>query len=209
MARYTEALCRLCRREGMKLMLKGERCYTEKCAFHRRAYAPGSSAQKRPPKNSDYGVQLREKQKVRRAYGVLEGQFRHYYEVANRLKGVTGENLLALLERRLDNVVFRAGFAINRNQARQVIRHGHIIVNGRKVNIPSFQVRPGDVVTVKEKSKNIAPILKALEVSLKRQEISWLDVESEKLIATVKDMPSRSDIDLEINEQLIVELYSK
>ncbi len=209
MARYTDANCRLCRREGMKLMLKGERCYTEKCAFNRRSFAPGQHGQRRANKVSDYGVQLREKQKVRRVYGVLEAQFRHYYEVAARKQGVTGEALLSLLERRLDNVVFRAGFAINRSQARQLVKHGHMRVNGRKVSIPSFLVKPGDVVTVKEKSRNIAPILKALEVSLKRQELGWLEVAPDQFAATIKDVPHRSDIDLEVNEQLIVELYSK
>ena len=208
MARYTEAQCKLCRREGMKLMLKGERCYTEKCAFNRRSYAPGVHGQ-RPRKLSDYGLQLREKQKVRRVYGILENQFRRYFHMADGMKGVTGENLLSLLERRLDNAVFRAGFAINRSQARQLVRHGHIRVNGRKVDIPSFLVKAGDVITVKDKSRNVAPILKALEVTLKKQNIGWLELEPEKLAATVKDLPGRTDIDVEINEQLIVELYSK
>jgi small subunit ribosomal protein S4 len=192
----------------MKLMLKGERCYTEKCAFNRRSYAPGVHGQ-RPRKLSDYGLQLREKQKVRRVYGILENQFRRYFQMADGMKGVTGENLLSLLERRLDNAVFRAGFAINRCQARQLVRHGHIRVNARKVNIPSFLVKAGDVITVKEKSRNVAPILQALEVTLKKQNIGWLELEPEKLAATVKDLPGRSDVDVEVNEQLIVELYSK
>ena len=209
MARYTDPKCKLCRREGIKLLIKGERCYTEKCAFNKRAYAPGTTGQRRPPKQSDYGIQLREKQKVRRHYGLLEKQFRLYFFKADGMKGVTGENLLSLLERRLDNAVFRAGFAINRNQARQIVRHGHIKVNGRKVDIPSFQLKPGDLITVKDKSRNIAPILKALEASLKRQDIAWMEIEPEKLSATIKDLPTRTDVDLEINEQLIVELYSK
>jgi len=192
----------------MKLMLKGERCFTEKCAFARRSYPPGAHGQ-RPHKHSDYGLQLREKQKVRRIYGVLENQFRHYYEVANAMKGVTGENLLSLLERRLDNAVFRCGFAINRAQAHQLVRHGHVLVNGHKVNIPSFQLKPGDVISVKEKSRNVAPILKALEAAGKKQATNWLEVEAPAFKATVKDLPARADVDAEINEHLIVELYSK
>ena len=208
MARYTGADCRLCRREGAKLFLKGDRCYTEKCAIERRNYAPGEAGKKRI-KESEYRNQLREKQKTKRIYGVLEKQFRHYYDMANRQKGVTGENLLRILESRLDNVVFRLGFARTRKEARQSVRHGHFTVNGRRVDIPSYQVKPGDVVAVGEKFRDLLPIKEAL-ISSERFEVpGWLEVDIEKLSGNVLAMPVREQISGDIKEQLIVELYSK
>ncbi len=207
MARYTDAKCRLCRREGIKLFLKGERCNTEKCALERRAYAPGEHGQSRS-KRSDYGVQLREKQKVRRAYGILERQFRIYFEKAERMKGVTGENLLQLLESRLDNVIYRAGFAGSRAEARQVVRHRHILVNGRIVSIPSYQVKPGSEIALKEKSKAHGRVSVSVEAPL-RDAPQWLEVDRKEMKAKMIAAPAREDIDLPVQESLIVELYSK
>ena len=207
MARYTEAVCRLCRREGQKLFLKGDRCYT-KCALENRSYAPGQHGQGRS-KSSEYGMQLREKQKAKRYYGVLESQFRSYYEMAERRPGKTGENLLSILECRLDNVVFRLGFARTRKEARQTVRHGHITVNGKRVDIPSYQVKAGDVVAVAPKFKDLLPIKEAL-ISTEHMAVpSWLEVDIEKLSGNVLQVPSRDQIDLDIDAQLIVELYSK
>ncbi|MCL5290257.1 MAG: 30S ribosomal protein S4 [Eubacteriales bacterium] len=208
MARYTESVCRLCRREGLKLYLKGDRCYTQKCAVDRRAYVPGQHGQGRK-KTSEYGVQLREKQKVRRIYGVLEGQFRRYFEKAERQQGVTGENLLLLLERRLDNVVFRLGLGASRNEARQLVRHGHFTVNGRKVNIPSFLLRAGDVVAVREKSKGSPRIKELLERASDRIPPAWLEAEAEQGRGRVIALPTRDQIDAPVREHLIVELYSR
>ena len=208
MARYTGATCRLCRREGAKLFLKGDRCYTEKCAFARREYAPGEAGRKRV-KESEYRMQLREKQKTKRIYGLLEKQFHHYYEMANRQQGITGENLLRILESRLDNVVYRLGFAKSRAEARQQVRHGHIYVNGRRVDIPSFRVRPGDLVSVAPKARDMLVIKSAL-ISNERVSVpAWLEVDIEKLQGSVLSLPERDQIDSDIREQLIVELYSK
>ncbi len=208
MARYNEAKCRLCRREGMKLFLKGDRCFTDKCAYERRPYAPGHAGRMRK-KMSDYAVQLREKQKVRRMYGILEDQFRKYFHQADMMRGVTGANLLILLERRLDNVVYRMGFANSRDQARQLVRHGVFQLNGRKANIPSLSCRPGDVLTVREKNRKIPVIMEAQEVMARRPQPGWLEVDGANFKGTVKALPSREDIQFPINEQLIVELYSK
>lgn len=208
MARYTGPSCRLCRREGMELFLKGERCYTDKCAIKRRSYPPGQHGQGRI-KVSDYGVQLREKQKVRRIYGILETQFRGYFKMADRMKGVTGENLLFILERRLDNVAFRLGFATSRDEARQLVRHGHFTLNGRKVNIPSIQVKAGDVLQLREKSRKVAAISESLEGVVRRGIPQWLELDKDTFKGTVKLMPVREDITMPIQEQLIVELYSK
>ncbi|MCM0082676.1 30S ribosomal protein S4 [Geomonas sp. Red32] len=208
MARYTGPDCRLCRREGVELYLKGERCFTDKCAIKRRSYPPGQHGQGRI-KVSDYGVQLREKQKVRRVYGILENQFRGYFEQADRQKGVTGENLLFILERRLDNVVYRLGFASSRTEARQLVRHSHFTLNGRKVNIPSIQVKTGDVIQLREKSRKIAVISESLEAVVRRGMPQWLELDKDTFKGTVKNMPVREDITMPIQEQLIVELYSK
>ena len=208
MARYTGAVCRQCRREGLKLFLKGERCYTDKCAIERRNYPPGEHGQARP-KFSEYSVQLREKQKLRRIYGVLEGQFRRYFAMADRARGVTGETLLQLLERRLDNIVYRLGFATSRAEARQLVRHGHFRVNDRKVNVPSFQVKAGDVVTVRERSRKVTRIQEALELAQRRGVPEWLDVQAETFTGVVKALPARADLTMPINEKLVVELYSK
>jgi small subunit ribosomal protein S4 len=207
-ARYTGPVCRLCRREGLKLFLKGERCYTDKCAIERRNYPPGEHGQGRP-KFSEYSVQLREKQKLRRIYGVLEAQFRRYFAMADRSKGVTGENLLQLLERRLDNIVYRLGFANSRSEARQLVRHGHFLVNGRKVDVPSFLVRTGDSVTVREKSRKVARIQEALELAQRRGIPEWLEMTAEEFAGRVKAYPTRNDLTMPINEKLVVELYSK
>ena len=208
MARYTESVCRICRREGQKLFLKGDRCYTDKCAIDRRAYAPGQHGQSRK-KLSEYGTQLREKQKVRRAYGILEGQFAHYFELANKKQGVTGENLLTLIERRLDNVVYRLGLAVSRPEARQLVSHAHFLVNGKKVNIPSYLVKVGDVITVAETSKK-SPKFEAVLASTEGRIVpKWLDVNKEALEGRVVAFAEREDIDLPIEEHLIVELYSK
>ena len=208
MARYTESVCRICRREGQKLFLKGDRCYTDKCAIDRRAYAPGQHGQSRK-KLSEYGTQLREKQKVRRAYGILEGQFAHYFELANKKQGVTGENLLTLIERRLDNVVYRLGLAVSRPEARQLVSHAHFLVNGKKVNIPSYLVKVGDVITVAETSKK-SPKFEAVLASTEGRIVpKWLDMNKDALEGRVVAFAEREDIDLPIEEHLIVELYSK
>ncbi|MBT1076277.1 30S ribosomal protein S4 [Geobacter grbiciae] len=208
MARYTGPSCRLCRRENMELFLKGERCYTDKCAIKRRNYPPGQHGQGRP-KVSNYGIQLREKQKVRRIYGVLEKQFRSYFEEADRMRGVTGENLLSLLERRLDNVVYRLGFASSRTEARILVRHNHFTLNGKKANIPSIQLKAGDVVVLKEKSRKIACINESLDAVVRRGTPQWLELDKEGYKGVVKLLPAREDIAMPIQEQLIVELYSK
>lgn len=208
MARYTGASCKLCRREGCKLFLKGDRCYSEKCAFERRPYAPGDAG-KRRVKESEYLLQLREKQKTKRIYGLLENQFHHYYEMANRQQGVTGENLLRLLETRLDNVIYRFGFARSRAEARQQVRHGHITVNGKRVDIPSFRVRPGDLVAIAPKAKEMLVIKGALISNERTSVPAWLEVDIEKLQGSVLSLPERDQIDADVTEQLIVELYSK
>lgn len=209
MARYTGPQCRVCRREGQKLFLKGDRCYSDKCGFERRSYPPGQHGQSRRGRPSDYGIQLREKQKVRAMYGVLEKQFRRYFELADRQKGITGENLLQLLERRLDNVVFRLGFAGTRAEARQVVHHGHIHVNGRRVNVPSYQVRAGDVIEVQEKSRKVQRIVDSLAQAQSRPMMSWLEVDKAAFRGTIAGVPVRSEMTLPIQEQLIVELYSR
>ena len=208
MARYTEAVCRLCRREGQKLFLKGDRCYTDKCAMNARAFAPGQHGQGRS-KSSEYGQQLREKQKAKRFYGVLESQFRSYFEMAERRPGQTGENLLSILECRHDNVVYRLGFAMSRAEARQMVSHGHITVNGRKVNIPSYQVKPGMTVALKESSRGIEKIKANIEANAFRPAPKWLEYDANNAMAKVVAAPARDDIDLPIEEHLIVELYSK
>jgi small subunit ribosomal protein S4 len=208
MARYTGPVCRLCRREGQKLFLKGERCYTKKCAVDRRTYAPGQHGQGRK-KVSEYGKQLRTKQFARRFYGVLEGQFRHYFEMAEKMPGVTGENLLRLLESRLDNVIYRLGLASSRAEARQLVLHGHFSVNGRKVNIPSFLTKVGQVITVKESSRQNDKIKSIVEANSSRPVPKWLDLNRETLEAKIVAVPNREEIDLPIEETLIVELYSK
>ncbi len=209
MARNIGAACRRCRRENLKLFLKGDRCYSDKCSFERRAFGPGQHGQSRFRKLSDYAVQLREKQKVKSMYGMLEKQFRLTFEKAERQKGVTGENLLMLLERRLDNTLFRIGFASSRSQARQLVRHKHVLVNGKKVNIPSFLVSENDVITLKEKSRANAMINESLEAVARRGVPSWLELDKDSYKATVKAMPNREELTMPIQEQLIVELYSK
>jgi len=209
-ARYTGPVCRLCRREGMKLYLKGERCHSEKCAIEKRNFPPGQHGKDRKPKILGYALQLREKQKTRRIYGVLEQQFRNLFEKANRAKGITGENLLGLLERRLDNVVHRMGLGTSRPMARQVVRHGHIEVNGRKVNIPSYIVKATDVVSVREKSKNHPGLLAARDATAHSPAPNWLEVDRENLKARVIQNPKREElVQIQLNEQQIVELYSK
>ena len=208
MARYTGADCRQCRREGEKLFLKGDRCYTDKCGIEKRPYPPGQAGKKRP-RDSEYRVQLREKQKAKRIYGVLEKQFRTYYQIATRQPGITGENLLRLLESRFDNAVYRLGFAASRDEARQMVRHGHFTVNGHKVDIPSFRVRAGSVIAVAEKAKDMTTIKAALISSSKIEVPGWLEVDVEKLQGRVLSLPSREQIEAPIREQLIVELYSK
>jgi small subunit ribosomal protein S4 len=208
LARYRDSVCRMCRREGLKMFLKGDRCYSDKCAFERRGYPPGQHGQGRS-KRSEYGIQLREKQKVKWMYGLLESQFRGTFVKAERLKGVTGTNLLVLLERRLDNVVYRLGFANSRTQARQLVRHNHFMVNGRKVNIPSFQVKKGDTVSVKEKSQKIASIIESMEAVARRGVPQWLELEKAHCSGIIKSLPVREDLTMPIQEQLIVELYSK
>jgi small subunit ribosomal protein S4 len=210
LARYIGPVCRLCRREGMKLFLKGERCHTEKCAIERRNFVPGQHGKDRKAKLVGYGLQLREKQKARRIYGVLETQFRNNFEKAVLKKGITGENLLSDLERRLDNAVYRMGFGTSRSQARQVVRHGHIQVNGRKVDIPSFLVKPGDEVAVREKSRNNPTILSARDATAHAPAPGWIDVDREGLKARITGIPKREElVQIQLNEQLIVELYSK
>lgn len=209
MARYCESVCRLCRREGLKLFLKGDRCFGEKCAFERRGYAPGEHGQGRKKQSSDYGLQLREKQKLKRMYAILEKQFAGYFEKADRQKGITGTNLLLLLERRLDNMVFRMGFANSRTEARQLVRHNHFLVNGKRVNIPSYLVKIGDEISVKEKSRTITRISEAVSTVARRGVPQWLELEKESFKGTVKMLPVREELTMPIQEQLIVELYSK
>jgi len=209
LARYREAVCRLCRREGQKLFLKGQRCLTDKCEIEKRNYAPGQHGKARRPKLIGYGLQLREKQKVRRLYGILEDQFRNYFEKAARMRGVTGENLLLMLELRLDNAVYRLGFATSRAEARQLVRHGHIEVSGRKVNIPSFHVSPGQEIAIREKSRNSAAIQRALDLAGGRSVPPWLGLNREALKGTVISVPKREDVNFPIQEQMVVELYSK
>ncbi|GHV45274.1 30S ribosomal protein S4 [Clostridia bacterium] len=208
MARYTGAVCRLCRREGQKLFLKGERCYTEKCGIGRRQYPPGQHGQGRK-KQSEYGMQLREKQKARRYYGILESQFRKYFDMANKKIGVTGENLLAILESRLDNVAYRLGFGTSRAEARQLVCHGHFTVNGKKVDIPSFLVKENDIISIKEKSRGSEKIKDVLEITASRIVPKWLDLDRNTLTGKVLSLASRDDIDLPLEEHLIVELYSR
>lgn len=208
MARYSEAKCRLCRREGAKLFLKGDRCFTDKCAFERRSYAPGEHGRARK-KFSDYALQLREKQKLRRTFGVLERPFRNYFFKADKQKGVSGTNLLILLETRLDNVVYRMGYANSRDQARQLIRHGHFTLNGHKVNIPSLRVRIGDQIVVREDSRKIPVVQEAQQVIARRGTPSWMEVDGTQFTGKIVALPTREDISFQINEQLVVELYSK
>ena len=208
MARYHGSVCRFCRREGAKLFLKGERCYSNKCAFERRNYPPGQHGQYRS-KYSDYGHQLRAKQKIIRTYGLLERQFRKTFAEADRIKGVTGENLIILLESRLDNIIYRLGFACSRREARQLVRHGHFLVNEKKVNIPSYRVKPGDEVTVKEKSKKVSTILGALEAATHRGVPSWLELDKENFRGVIKSLPLREEITTPMDENLVVEFYSK
>jgi small subunit ribosomal protein S4 len=209
MAVYHDAKCRLCRREGMKLFLKGQRCLSDKCAMERRGYAPGEHGKNRRSKETNYGQQLREKQKARRIYGILERQFRLYFAKAATSKGVTGETLLQLLETRLDNVVYRLGFAPNRASARQLVRHGHVRVNGKHVDIPSFLVKAGDEVAMREKSRKLVVVLSALEARKGQSVPEWLDLSVEKMSGRILNVPSRASIPVPVNEQLIVELYSK
>ncbi len=208
MGKYTGPACRLCRRESLKLFLKGDRCYSDKCALERRSYVPGQHGQARV-KVSNYGLQLREKQKVKRMYGLLERQFRTCFEKADWQKGVTGTNLLVLLERRLDNVVYRLGFASARRQARHLVRHNHFLVNGKKVNIPSYLVKVGDLIEIKEKSRSILPINEAIEAIVRRGVPQWLELDKDNFRGTVKSYPVREDLTMPMQEQLIVELYSK
>lgn len=209
MARYTGPVCRLCRREGMKLFLKGERCYTGKCGIDRRAFAPGQHGQARAKKPTEYGLQLREKQKVRRMYGVMEKQFRHYFDVAARKKGMAGENLLVLLERRLDNIIFHLGFASSRPEARQLVNHGHFTINGKKVDIASYSIRVGEVIAVKEGSKSSPRMKQLLENLGSRTVPAWLSLDANTAIGTVLALPTREDIQIPIQEHLIVEKYSR
>lgn len=209
MARYTGSVCRICRRENLKLFLKGDRCYGDKCAFDRRSYAPGEHGQRRRGKNSDYGVQLREKQKVKKMYGLSEKQFHLFFEKADRQKGITGTNLLVMLERRLDNVVYRLGFTNSRSQGRHFVRHNHFEVNGKKVNVPSYLIKIGDEITLREKSKKVQAINDALEAVVRRGVPQWLDLEKDQMKGVVKNNPVRDDLTMPMQEQLIVELYSK
>lgn len=209
MARYTDSVCRQCRRENLKLFLKGDRCYSDKCAFDRRAYAPGQHGERRGRKPSDYGIQLREKQKVKRMYGLSEKQFHLFFNKAERQKGITGTNLLVMLERRIDNVVYRLGFASSRAQARQFVRHRHLLVNGKRVDIPSFVVKIGDTIEVREKSKKIQALQDSLDAVVRRGVPQWLDLEKDNMKGMVKNFPVREDLTMPIQEQLIVELYSK
>lgn len=208
MARYTDSVCKLCRRERQKLFLKGQKCYTEKCPIESRNYAPGQHGLNRRAKISEYGIQLREKQKIKRMYGLLETQFRNYFEKANKQKGITGENLVKILERRLDNVIYRLGFAASRSQARQLIKHRHFIVNDRLVDIPSYLVSQGDMVKVKEKSKKLDAIHNSLK-RVKESTYPWLSIDKATLTGTFIQVPERADVPLNANEQLVVELYSK
>lgn len=209
MARYTGSVCRICRRENVKLFLKGDRCYGDKCAFDRRSYAPGEHGQRRRGKTSDYGIQLREKQKVKKMYGLSEKQFHLFFEKADRQKGITGTNLLVLLERRLDNVVYRLGFTNSRSQGRHFVRHNHFMVNGKKVNIPSYLIKIGDEITLREKSKKVQAINDALDAVVRRGVPQWLDLEKDQMKGVIKNYPVRDDLTMPMQEQLIVELYSK
>ena len=209
MARYTASSCRVCRREGTKLFLKGQRCYTEKCAFDKRSYAPGQHGKGQRTKLSNYGLQLREKQKVKKIYGILERQFRKYFQTASRSKGITGSKLLELLERRLDNVIFRSCFASSRPEARQIVMHGHVLVNNRKVDIPSYSVKSGDIVVIKPKEKTANRVKESVEKLKDRGFPSWIEVDKEGLKTKITRLPERSDMAADIKEQLIVELYSK
>jgi small subunit ribosomal protein S4 len=209
LARYTDSSCRLCRQEGLKLFLKGDRCYSEKCAFERRGYAPGDHGQSHKKQQSDYGIQLREKQKLKRMYGLLEKQFRGSFEKADKQKGITGTNLLVLLERRLDNMIFRLGFASSRVEARQLISHSHFLVNGKPVNIPSYLLKAGDEVSVKEGSRKINRVLEAMETVARRGVPHWLVLDKENFKASIKMLPVREDLTMPVQEQLVVELYSK
>lgn len=209
MSRYRDSVCRICRRENLKLYLKGDRCYSDKCSFDRRSYPPGQHGQRRSGKISDYGIQLREKQKVKRNYGLSEKQFRLAFEKADQRKGITGTTLLLMLEQRLDNVVYRLGMANSRPQARQLVRHNHFLVNGRKVNIPSFQVKVGDVIETREKSRSVQAIVDALEAVVRRSAPQWLELDADNMKGTVRALPTREDITMPIQENLIVELYSK
>jgi small subunit ribosomal protein S4 len=208
LARYKESVCRLCRREGLKLFLKGDRCYGDKCAFERRGYAPGDHGQLRR-KHSDYGVQLREKQKLKRMYGLLERQFRSYFEKADKQKGITGTNLLLFLERRLDNMVFRIGFANSRNEARQLVRHNHFLIDGKPINIPSYLVKVGSEIRVREKSRKVERIVEAMEIVARRGIPQWLELDKDNFKGLVKTLPSRDELVMPVQEQLVVELYSK
>jgi small subunit ribosomal protein S4 len=208
LARYIGSVCRLCRRENLKLFLKGDRCYSDKCAFDRRGYAPGQHGQRRG-KTSDYGVQLREKQKVKRMYGLLESQFHGTFEDADRRRGITGTNLLVFLERRLDNVIYRMGFANSRAQARQLVRHSHFTVRGKKMNVPSYFVKIGDVIEVRDRSRQIPVIAEAMGTVVRRGIPSWLEVEKENFRGLVRAFPTREELTMPMQEQLIVELYSK
>ena len=209
MARYTDSSCRLCRREGLKIFLKGDRCYSEKCSFERRGYAPGDHGQMHKKQRSDYGVQLREKQKLKRLYGLLEKQFRGYFEKADQQKGITGTNLLIFLERRLDNMIFRMGLSNSRVEARQLISHGHFLINGKPVNIPSYLLKAGDEVSVKEGSRKITRVLEAMETVARRGVPHWLELDKENFKASIKMLPVREDLTMPVQEQLVVELYSK
>ena len=209
MARYTDSSCRLCRREGLKIFLKGDRCYSEKCSFERRGYAPGDHGQMHKKQRSDYGVQLREKQKLKRLYGLLEKQFRGYFEKADQQKGITGTNLLVFLERRMDNMIFRMGLANSRVEARQLISHGHFLINGKPVNIPSYLLKAGDEVSVKEGSRKITRVLEAMETVARRGVPHWLELDKENFKASIKMLPVREDLTMPVQEQLVVELYSK
>ena len=209
MARYTDSVCRICRRENEKLFLKGDRCYSDKCAFDRRGYPPGEHGQRRGRKTSDYGIQLREKQKVKRMYGLSEKQFRLFFKRADKQKGVTGTNLLVMLERRLDNVIYRLGFANSRTQGRHFVLHQHFLVNGKRVNIPSYLIKVGDVVEIREKSRSIQSIGDSLDAVVRRGVPQWLELDKEKQRGVVKNFPSREELTMPIQEQLIVELYSK
>lgn len=209
MARYRGSVCRLCRRENVKMFLKGDRCFSDKCAFDRRGYPPGQHGQRRGRKVSDYGIQLREKQKVKRMYGLSEKQFRLFFKRADKQKGITGTNLLVMLERRLDNLVFRLGFANSRTQGRHFVKHNHFLINGKKVNIPSYMVKVGDVIEVREKSQKVQVIEDSMDAVVRRGIPQWIELEKDKFRGSVKALPVREDITMPIQEQLIVELYSK
>jgi small subunit ribosomal protein S4 len=209
LARYTGSACRLCRRENLKLFLKGDRCYSDKCAFDRRSYSPGEHGQRRGRKLSDYGIQLREKQKVKRMYGLSEKQFSLFFKRADKQKGVTGTNLLVMLERRLDNAVYRLGFTNSRTQGRHFVLHKHFLVNGKSVNVPSYLIRVGDVIEIREKSQDVQAISDSLEIVARRGVPQWLELQKEERRGVVKSFPARDDITMPIQEQLIVELYSK